>query len=349
MLPAARWEALSAGQPAAHAVLAAAPATCRAELTRHCLFGMPCPGGRAGRAGRMARVPCHGHSPSHPRALLRSPSPGSGSSARQPSRSAAWPCPWSSRPGTERGTGVAPRHRTGAGSCLSLPRGSPEALPPLPVDSQLQNTDAFSAGGAGSLSRCSPYPSWHGRVQLWGGSRRQSRDPRAASRQSGAQPPAPSVSGAAGGPSHRYVLAVPIPGVAVWPPGRDGHGEVHGRKLREGKRCGCGSQGQMQRHSPIPGGLPAARPSRMHPLPSCAHPCSVQCPKEAKETRGGRDGGGERWRPPVQAVFLWVQEVRGPSLPCSPPSAHRCPASALLVEGGCNTVLAPQTDCELPK
>lgn len=248
---------------------------------------------------------------------------------------------------------VAPGWPLGTGPVLglaSLCRGAPPRLcHPFPRTRSSKNTDAFSAGGAGSLSRCSPYPSWHGRVQLWGGSRRQSRDPRAASRQSGAQPPAPSVSGAAGGPSHRYVLAVPIPGVAVWPPGRDGHGEVHGRKLREGKRCGCGSQGQMQRHSPIPGGLPAARPSRTHPLPSCAHPCSVQCPKEAKETRGGRDGGGERWRPPVRAVFLWVQDVRGPSLPCSPPSAHRCPASALLVEGGCNTVLAPQTDCELPK
>lgn len=230
-------------------------------------------------------------------------------------------------PGWPLSTGPAP-------GPASLCRGTPPRLcHPFPRTRSSRNTDASSAGGAGSLSQRSPYPSWHGWVRLWGGSRWQSRDPRAASRQSGAQPPAPSVSGAAGGPSHRYVLAVPIPGVAVRPPGRDGQGEVHGMKLREGKRCGCGSQGQMQRHSLIPGGLPAAQPSRMHPLPSSAHPCSVQCPKEAKETRGGRDGGGECWRPPVQAVLLRVQNVRGPSLPCSPPSAHRCPASALLVGG----------------
>lgn len=38
---------------------------------------------------------------------------------------------------------MAPRHRTSAGSCLSLPRGSPEALPPLPADSQLQEHGCF--------------------------------------------------------------------------------------------------------------------------------------------------------------------------------------------------------------
>lgn len=42
-------------------------------------------------------------SPSPPRCPcpLCSPSPGSGSLGRQPSRWAAWPCPWSSRRGTE--------------------------------------------------------------------------------------------------------------------------------------------------------------------------------------------------------------------------------------------------------
>lgn len=38
---------------------------------------------------------------------------------------------------------MAPWHRTSAGSCLSLPRGSPEALPPLPADSQLQEHGCF--------------------------------------------------------------------------------------------------------------------------------------------------------------------------------------------------------------
>lgn len=120
-------------QPVAHAV----PAD---RGTRHCLFGTPCAGGRAGRQGGTCPLPwtqplmCP---------LLRSPSPGSGSLARQPSRWAEWPCPWSSRPGTEGGTGVAPWHRTSTRSCLSLPRGCPEALLPLPTDSALQEHGCF--------------------------------------------------------------------------------------------------------------------------------------------------------------------------------------------------------------
>lgn len=140
----------------------------------HCLFGMSCPGGRA---GRVTRVPCCGHSPScHLTALLHSPSPGSGSLVPQPSRWAAWPCPLSSRPGTEGGTRVAPWHRTV--SCFSLCRGAPPRLCyPFPRTRSSRSTDAFSAGGPGSLSRRSPHPSRHGRVQLWGGSCRQGRDP----------------------------------------------------------------------------------------------------------------------------------------------------------------------------
>lgn len=97
-------------------------------------------------------------------------------------------------------------------------------------------------------------------------------------------------------------------------------------EARRRKRCGC-AQGQMQRHSLIPGGLPGTQPSWRYPLPSSAHPWSVQCPKEAKETRGGRDGG-EHWRPPVQAVFLWVQ-ARWGSLPALQPPQHSpLPSSA---------------------
>lgn len=118
------------------------------------LFGMSCPGGRAGRAGGVTRVPCHGHSPSRHHALLHSPSPGSGSLVPRPSRWAAWPCPWSSRPGTEGGTGVAPWHRTRV--CVLPLSVSAEGLPPgsatpshglaAPGTRML-----FSARGAGSL------------------------------------------------------------------------------------------------------------------------------------------------------------------------------------------------------
>lgn len=91
--------------------------------------------------------------PSPRRSLLLSPSPGSGSSAQQPSHSAAWPCLWSSRRGTKDGSGAALRHRTCTGTCLSpakgLPRGSAD---PFPQTRSCRNTDAFSAGGAGSPS-----------------------------------------------------------------------------------------------------------------------------------------------------------------------------------------------------
>lgn len=66
-----------------------------------------------------------------------SPSPGSGSSARQPSRWAAWPCPWSSQQGTKDGGGAALRHSTrgtapAPGRAPLLPRGFLGAPPPLP-------------------------------------------------------------------------------------------------------------------------------------------------------------------------------------------------------------------------
>lgn len=82
--------------------------------------------------------------------LPLSPSPGSGSSVQQPSRSAAWPCPWSSRRGTKDGSGVAPWHRTCAGSCLSAAKGLPwGSADPFPWTRSCRNTDAFSARGAG--------------------------------------------------------------------------------------------------------------------------------------------------------------------------------------------------------
>lgn len=150
-------------------------------------------------------------------------------------------------------------------------------------------------------------PPGTGRMQLQGWSRRQSRDPRAPSQQSGAQPPAPSVSGGAGAPAHQYAVAVPSP---VSPSGRHGpadmvrraggrhvegscvgmnwHSDFSGwAQLLEGKRCKR-TQRHVQRDSLCPGGLPVAQPSHRRPLPSSALPQSVQCPKEAKETCGGR-------------------------------------------------------------
>lgn len=97
----------------------------------------------------------------------------------------------------------------------------------------------------------------------------------------------------------------------------------------------------MQQHSLIPGGLPGTRPSS-------AHPWSVQCPKEAKETRGGRDGGGESWRPPVQAVFLWVQAHWG-SLPALQPPQHPpLPSLSSAREGVVALSLHPKLTVNFP-
>lgn len=144
-----RWKALSAGLPggtrcprrrAGHALGRADAALaflgCVIWDARWELGAAPWPCASAGRAAR----PCcrwssqHAvHIPSPPWSLLLSPSPGSGSSVQQPSRSAAWPCPWSSRRGTKDGGGAALRHGTCAGMCLSpakgLPRGSADPFP----------------------------------------------------------------------------------------------------------------------------------------------------------------------------------------------------------------------------
>lgn len=154
------------------------------------------------------------------------------------------------------------------------------------------------------------------------------RSPRP-SRQSGAQLSAPSVSGAS-----RRCLTPACPGRA------------HPRMARAGGGTGKEAVGrgshvdvprwQMQRHSLVPGGLPAARPrSRGHPLPFSAHPWSVQCPKEAKEPRGGRDGmeEGSAGDPLSRLSSYGSKPLGGPSLPCSPPSARRCPTPALLLGG----------------
>lgn len=203
-----RWKALSAGLPAAHVVPANVLATRWAEPKQHLPFlggvildahwelsAAPWPRASAGRAPR----PCCRRGSQHAarvlsphRSLLLSPSPGSGSSVQQPSRSAVWPCPWSSRQGTKDGCGVAPRHRTCTGTCLSPAKGlSWGSADPFPWTQSCRNTDAFSAGGAGSPSLMSPrIPPGAGGMQLQGWSRRQSRDLRAPSWQSRAQPPA---------------------------------------------------------------------------------------------------------------------------------------------------------------
>lgn len=70
--------------------------------------------------------------------------------------------------------------------------------------------------------------------------------------------------------------------------GMNWHSDFSGwAQLLEGKRCKR-TQRHVQRDSLCPGGLPAAQPSHRHLLPSSALPQSVQCPKEAKETCGGR-------------------------------------------------------------
>lgn len=107
-----------------------------------CLFGLcylgcvsgavHCPTALCQQAG--LHVPAEGHPVTLPISLLFSPSPGSGSLVRQPSRSVGWPCLLSSQPGTE-GSGGEP----GAGMCLTPARdvhGAP--LPSsFPVDSHM--------------------------------------------------------------------------------------------------------------------------------------------------------------------------------------------------------------------
>lgn len=161
---------------AAHAVPSDVPATRRAEPTQHLPFwamfisdvsgAARCPTALCQQAG--LHIQAEGHPVTVLISLPFSPSPGSGSSVRQPSRLVAWPCLWSSLQGTEDGGG-----EPSAGMCLTPARGS-MGLCSLPRSLWTH--------------RCSPGRRYHVPPILtvtqhpqtsscWGQSRRQSRDP----------------------------------------------------------------------------------------------------------------------------------------------------------------------------
>lgn len=101
-------------------------------------------------------------------------------------------------------------------------------------------------------------PSWHGWVQLWGGSHRHCRDPWAASWQSGVIPQPRVCQGEQEVP--HTGMAWPCPS---WMFGWDGQGEARRWKLWEAMWM-C--PGDRQRYSLIPGGLPGTQ-----------HPAALLC------------------------------------------------------------------------
>lgn len=126
----------------------------RARPTRRCLFGMACAGGRA---GRVARVPCHGHGLS--RVLCPTVHPLEVALWRDSHRAG--------RRGLVRGhrgqeLRVAPGWPLGTGAALGpaclCPGAPPRFCCPFPRTHSSRNAVVFSASGAGSLSRCFHIP-----------------------------------------------------------------------------------------------------------------------------------------------------------------------------------------------
>lgn len=273
------------------------------------------------------------HIPSPPWSLLLSPSPGSGSSVQQPSRWAAWPCPWSSRRGTKDGGGAALRHGTCAGMCLSpakgLPRGSAD---PFPRTRSCRNTDAFSARGAGSLSRRPP------RIPPGAAA---GTEPQAEQRHPppehppGTQGLSVSGWGGAGGPAHRYAVTVPGP---VSPTGCRGARWAGGRNPR-GDEWGPGARAAR---SPCPGR--AAGGGTHSPPRHIPGTCNVQRKPKKPTSGGGGTGDHLSGLSLVGPSFFFGGWGGGvplcPAAPSGPRAPAAAPVSALLTVGGGGGVVA---------
>lgn len=208
---------------------------------------------------------------------------------------------------------MAPRHGTGAGSCLSLPRGSPEALPPLPAGPQLQERRCFLC------RRCpSSFPTFPTSLLGTGGcgcgegAAGTQRGPPGSLRAIGGSAPSPGCVGGC------WRCLTPV---------GDGQGETRRRKLWMCPGADAvafpDSWGGCQGLSP-PGG-------------TCCPPlhipgaCNAQR-KPKKPAVGGMEDGNAG-DPLSRLSSCGSKAIGGPSLPCSPPSTRRCPASALLMGG----------------
>lgn len=219
---------------------------------------------------------------------------------------------------------MAPGHGTRASSWLSLPRGCPEALPPLPAGSQLH--------GCFLCRRCRiSLPTFPTSLLARAGATRgvgrgllaEQGPPGSLLAIRGSAPSPEGVGGSRSCLSRvRPGRAHPCCGDRM---GRGWHGEGSC-----GKRCGC-AQGEMQRHSLIPGGCQGLSPPGGTRCPPLHIPgaCNVQR-KPKKPAVGGMEEGSAA-DPLSRLSSRGSEPVGGPSLPCSPPSA--CPASALLMGG----------------
>lgn len=365
-----RWKALSAGLPAAHAVPMDVPATCWAEPTQHLPFWAVLSRMHVGSsvlprgpvpAQAGLHVPAAGGARSMPHASHQL----AGLSSLVHPLEVALRCN-SHRArrrglvrghrgeelrmvaGRPRGTGPAP------GCASLLPRGFPGAPPTPPHGLAVAEIRMLSLPEVPDPPPdIPPYPFRRRRGTAAGMEPQAEQRPPSILLAIRGSAPSPTRVGGGGGsrssctPVRRGCPQPGEPPRAPWScrhgetgrgrhtegsrMGMNGHGGFCGwAQLWEGKQCGR-AQGHVQRDSPCPGGLPAAQPSRRHPLPSSALPQSVQYPKEAKETCGGRDAGRERRRPPLRALSCRSKLSGVPlcsaalSSPGAIPRACRCP------------------------
>lgn len=272
---------------------------------------------RAGRAGWVTRVPCCGHSPSCPRALC---------STVHPLEVALWGHGHrAGRRGPVRGhrrqeLRAAPGRPLGTGSCPAplplCPGAAPRLCCPFPA-SQLQGHGCFLCQRCWiSLSWCSPRPSWRG----WGGGR--AGTPLGSLLAVRGSAPSPKCVGGSGrclAPG-RAQPGCCDPAIRVGWAGR--------RKAWEAMWMCPGADAAT-----FPDSWGAARDSALLFCPSLHIPgaCNVQR-KPKKPAVGGMEEGRAA-NPLSRLSSCGSKPLGGPSLPCSPPSARRCPAPALLLGG----------------
>jgi len=241
---------------------------------------------------------------------------------------------------------AAPRRQTCAGTCLSPAKGLPwRPADPFPRTRSCRNTDAFSAGGAGSPSRrpLVPLPGdgAAGRAETPEhppGNRALSPQPRACRGEqdtctamcrgcprpgepSGRRAGADMAGRARGGPSKEaaWVRRGTAVSAAVPSCGKGSGAMCHAASAATFPV----SQGGCRRLGP-----PAGTRSPPQHFPS------VQCPKEAKET----SGGGGMAAALLSGLSLLGPSSRGSSSPCSSlqaiPRARRCPGLSSARGGG---------------
>lgn len=214
---------------------------------------------------------------------------------------------------------------------LCLCRGAPPRLcHPFPRPRSSRNTDAFLCQRCWISSPDVPHvpPGTLGGCSCGEGAAGRAGTPRQPPGNQGLSPQPQMCGGQLEVP---HVLAVLILSVVMLLPGRDGQGEARRRKLWEAMWMCPGADAAT--FPDFLGGWQGLSP----PGGTCCPPlhipgaCNVQR-KPKKPAVGGMEEGSAG-DPLSRLSSCGSKPIGGPSLPCSPPSARRCPASALLLGG----------------